>query len=95
MMPRMQREYSKRLCVRRCGSFRLNPRSNRICNLFIVRGSALSAPELRSSIICAGFSASMASSYPKAHGVFWHRPQDAIAAAELSDLTRELFADLL
>ena len=37
----------------------------------------------------------MASFYPKAHGGFWRRRQDAIAAAELSNLTRELFGDLL
>jgi transposase len=36
----------------------------------------------------------MASSYPKAHGVL-AQTQDAIAAAELSDLVRELFVDLL
>ena len=37
---------------------------------FIAHGSALSAPEPHSSIICGGFLASMASFYPKAHGAF-------------------------
>jgi len=72
-MRRMQREFMRPLCVRRCGSFRSNPQSNRICNRFIVRGSELSALELRSSIICGGFLASMAPFCPKAHGAFWRR----------------------
>jgi hypothetical protein len=46
---------------------------NRICNPYLVHGSALSALELRSSIICGGFSVSMASFYPKVHGGFWRR----------------------
>jgi Transposase IS116/IS110/IS902 family len=72
-MPRMQIGFMKQRFARRCGSFRSNPLSNRICNPFIVRGSAFSALELRSSTICGGFSASMSSSYPKAHGAFWRR----------------------
>ena len=85
---------SKQPCARRCVSCQSNRPNSRTCNPFIVRVTA-HLPRTALSIICGDFLLNMALFCRKALGVSWRRRTTAIADAELSDLAREIFSELL
>src|SRR5207249_2397546 len=90
-MRRMPKAFMKPLCARRCASYRLNRSNNRIYNRFIAPVIASSVLEQPSSIICGEYGIVL----PQGAWHFLMRAQDAIADAELSDLARALFGDMI
>src|ERR1700730_19392023 len=87
----MPKECTKQLCARRCGSCRSNRLNNRTGSRFIVLANVSFVLEPPLSTICEDCSPNMVSFYPR----FTTQVTTAIEEAELSDLTREIFMDML
>ncbi len=86
---------TKPLCAQQCALCRSNRLNNRIFNRFIARAIASSALEQPLSTMRGDCLASMESILPQGAWRFLAQARDAIAGADLSDLARALFSDML
>src|SRR3984893_14384078 len=91
----MPKQFTKQPCARRCVSCRSNRSNNRTCSRFIVLASVSFVLETALINHMRGLLAEYGVILPQGAWRFTTQVTTAIEEAELSDLTREIFMDML